>query len=92
MHKVRLTYSWIIVLLVVILFRLINGNLFQESTVVAMLLLSIGLHWFVFPYLYSKDISLPGNPSTIFRKGEDDFVRGVLFVLGISLAYVSLVS
>jgi len=77
--------------LVFVLYRLANGALFTEGTIIGLILYGMSCYFWVIPFIVGKDMELLSYSDT-FKKGEADSIRYLLFIAGLAAYYVSLVA
>lgn len=83
MRKLNKKHIWIFLLLLLVVFRDFNGSLVTEGAVISLAVAVLMLFWFIVPYVFGDDMPLPGYPNTKFKKGRDDIIRLMFFLLGV---------
>ncbi len=90
MHGIKEAHVWIAGLILFILVRAFSGSLLTEGALVGAILYVLSLRWGIIPFVMHKDMTLPGFPNTILKRGADNVPRfmlasACLFLCGVSL-------
>lgn len=85
------SYLWVLSFLVFVLYRMANGTLITEGTIIGLILYGMSCYFWVIPFIVGKDMELLSY-SDSFKKGENDSIRYLLFFAGLAAYCVSVVA
>jgi len=78
-------YVWLLGVVIFAVSRIFIGFGSFDELLIAVLFFILSMHWFLIPFVLRRDFSPPRFRTIVLKRGKDDILRIVFFVLGLLL-------